>query len=87
MKLIIYRLYWPSQKRKRAFDLVFTEQESVLHATIAPIMTGEEVTGFLSIIHKDGSNEDLRRMIVLCVQHWSLPLRLITTGCKDTDNA
>ena len=65
MKLIIYRLYWAKSKReKRAFDLVFTEQESIPSRTIAPITTGEEVTGFLSIIHKDGSNEDLRRMIV-----------------------
>ena len=52
------------KREKRAFDLVFTEQESIPSRTIAPITTGEEVTGFLSIIHKDGSNEDLRRMIV-----------------------
>lgn len=53
------------EREKRGVDLVFTDNPSILSRTIAPIIVGQEITGFLSVIHEgEEVNEELRKMIV-----------------------
>ena len=52
------------EREKRAVDLAFTEDVSILPRTVSPIIVGQEVMGFLSVVHKDNSDKELIKMIV-----------------------
>lgn len=52
------------EKEKRAIDWVETDHtKGLLSRTTAPIILGEELIGYLSVIHTNGTQEELRHMM------------------------
>ena len=52
------------EKEKRAVNLAFTDDGSILPRIVSPIIVGQEVMGFLSVVHSDDSDKELIKMIV-----------------------
>lgn len=51
------------QREKRSADLGPADHARLSARTIAPIVLGREVAGYLSVIHRPGVSDELRRMI------------------------
>lgn len=52
------------EREKRVISLVFKDDVSILPRTVSPIIVGQEVMGFLSVVHTEDSNKELIEMIV-----------------------
>ncbi len=53
-----------SEKEKRAVSLASKEDVSILPRTVAPIIVGQEVVGFLSVIHSSHSDNEFEVMVI-----------------------
>ncbi|MEB3103687.1 XylR N-terminal domain-containing protein [Ferviditalea candida] len=51
------------KREKAGIDLTVEEDNVTWERSMAPIVLGEEVVGYLSILHSEGTNVELRRMI------------------------
>ncbi|SDP16765.1 Sugar diacid utilization regulator [Paenibacillus sp. yr247] len=51
-------------QEKRALELSFDEDPAFRRRTAVPIILGEDVMGYLTVIHVEGTDKELRHMIV-----------------------
>lgn len=51
------------KREKAGIDLTMEEDQVIRERSMAPIVLGDEVVGYLSILHSEGTNVELRRMI------------------------
>ncbi|MFB5195854.1 XylR N-terminal domain-containing protein [Neobacillus sp. KR4-4] len=50
-------------EEKCAKDFIVSDESMFLNRTIAPIVHGDEIMGYLSVIHNEGTDIELRKMI------------------------